>query len=309
MKPLPTYSGLGLETPDEVFEYLVTTFHDNLREWDYFVNWSKAFENTGQVSELVEKWDQLIGVPDFNESFRSLLTEHPELSTTIPSLIVRDGSGTARFSIVTENPNWREGLRNFDFSLPAMSEGDVELALEFVSKSGLRRIFEDGGVSRVRDFLLGAEAGVDSHGRKNRGGNAMTHIVTKVLEDHCNDGGFELAREVSPNAISNMWGVDLSSLNPNRRFDFAMMRDGRVFVVEVNAYGGGGSKLKATAAEYIGLQAEIQDSPVIFVWITEGAGWRSTRRPLRKAFDSIDHVLNLRLIEHGALDDVLAGDR
>jgi len=305
MKSLTTYRALGLENPDEVFDYLMSTFHDNLREWDYFVNWSKAFANTGKISDLVDKWDRLIGVHNFNESFRTLLAEYPELSTTIPSLLVRDGSGSTRFSIVTENPHWREGLRNFDFSQPAVSEGDVELALEFVSKSGLRQIFEDGGVSRVRDFLLGAEAGVDSNARKNRGGNAMTHIVTKVLEDHCNDGGFELAQEVSPEAIKNLWGVDLSSLNPNRRFDFAMMRDRNVFVVEVNAYGGGGSKLKATAAEYVGLQEEIRKCPATFVWITEGAGWRSTRRPLRTAFDAIDHVLNLRLIEEGTLSEVM----
>ena len=85
-----------------------------------------------------------------------------------------------------------------------------------------------------------------------------------------------------------------------------MMRDGKVFVVEVNALRRWcGSKLKATAAEYVGLQEEIRNCPATFVWITEGAGWRSTRRPLRKAFDAIDHVLNLRLIEQGALSELM----
>lgn len=304
MKSLPTYRGLGLTSADAVFEYLVTSFHDNLREWDYFVNWSKAFANTEALSEIVDKWDSLIGVENFNDSFRALLAAYPELSTTIPSLIVRDGSGTSKFSIVTESSNWQEGLRSFDFSSPAVTEADVERALEFVSKTGLRQIFEEGGVVRVRDFLLGAEAGVDSNARKNRGGDAMTRIVTKLLEDHCNDGEFELAREVSPAAIMDLWGINLSSLNPNRRFDFALKRDQRVFVIEVNAYGAGGSKLKATAAEYVGLQEEIRGCPATFVWITEGAGWRYTRRPLRKAFDAIDYLLNLRLIEQGALSDI-----
>jgi type II restriction enzyme len=305
MKQLPVYAGLGLENPTDIFNFLTGTFRDNLREWGYFVNWTKAFANTGKISDLVDKWDVLIGVQDFNESFRSLLAEYPQLSTTIPSLVVRDGSGTKRFSIITENIDWREGLREFDFSLPAFSEGDVERALEFVSKSGLRRIFEEGGVTRVRDFLLGAEAGVDSNARKNRGGSAMAHIVAKVLEDHCAEREFELAQEISPAGIESLWGVDLSSLNPGRRFDFAMMREGKVFVLEVNAYGGGGSKLKATAAEYIGLQQEVRRSPATFVWITEGAGWKTTRIPLRKAFDEIDYVLNLRLIEEGALSELL----
>lgn len=307
MRELPIYSGLGLTTDDQVFQYLMSTFHDNLREWDYFVNWSKAFTNTEKVTNLVDKWDGLIGVSDFNGAFRDLLKKHPELSTTIPLLVVRDGSGTTKFSIVTDHPDWREGLRNFDFSLPALSDTDIEIALEFVSKSGLRRIFEQGGVTRVRDFLLGAEAGLDSNGRKNRGGNAMTHVVSKVLEDHCDDGGLELAQEVSPARIKELWSVDLSSLNPNRRFDFAMMKNGKVFVVEVNAYGGGGSKLKATAAEYTGLQGEVRGSAATFLWITEGAGWKSARIPLRKAFDEIDYILNLRLIEGGALTEVLEG--
>jgi len=305
MKPLATYAGLGLRSQDEIFDFLMETFHQNLREWDYFVNWPKAFANARKHSALIEKWDALIGAEDFNNSFRSLLDKHPELSTTIPLLVVRDGSGTTKFSIVTENANWREGLRDFDFSLPAITESDIELALEFVTKSGLKRIFKEGGVSRVSDFLLGAEAGLDSNARKNRGGSAMIHIVNKILVEHCAQEDFELAVEITPEGIQNLCGVDLSSLNPDRRFDFAMMRDSQVFVMEVNAYGGGGSKLKATAAEYIGLQGEITNSPATFIWITEGAGWRTTRVPLRKAFDAIDHLFNLRMIEEGALGELM----
>jgi len=145
----------------------------------------------------------------------------------------------------------------------------------------------------------------DRKGRKLCGGNAMTRIVTKVLEDLCSDSNFQLAVEISPKEITSAWSVDLSALNANRRFDFAINAAGNVFVFEVNAYGGGGSKLKATASEYTGLQEEIRKSAATFIWITEGAGWRSSHIPLKKAFESMDHVLNLRLIEQGALGEIV----
>jgi type II restriction enzyme len=307
MKEISTYRSLGLENSDEVFNYLMETFHDNLREWDYFVNWDKAFSNASKARELVHQWDALIGVENFNEAFRALLRQNPELSTTIPLLVVRDGSNTKKFSIVTENPDWRAGLRHFDFSRPALSDEDIEIALEFVAKTGLKRIFEPLGVSNFSDYLLGAEAGLDSHGRKGRGGSAMTRIVTRALESLCEDCGFQIAAEVYPKNIEALWSADLSGFDSNRRFDFAINANGRVFVFEVNAYGGGGSKLKATAGEYMGLQEEIRRTSATFIWITEGAGWKTAHIPLRKAFDSIDHVLNLRLIEQGALAEIVGG--
>lgn len=305
MKDLALYKTMGLKSEDEVFSFLMDTLHKNLREWDYFVNWDKAFSNTEDLDPLISRWDRLIGSTDFDHSFRALLAEYPELSTTIPRLIVRDGSGNSQFSIVTETPDWRAGLRNFDFSSPVVSAADIESALEFVTKSGLKRIFESGGVSSVRDFLLGAEAGVDSNGRKNRGGSAMTTIVNRILSEMCADNGWILDNEVSPRALGERWDIDMSSINSGRRFDFAINANGKPFVFEVNAYGSGGSKLKATAAEYIGLQEQLRGSPATFVWITEGAGWHTARTPLRRAFESLDHIINLRLIEEGALAEII----
>lgn len=307
MKKLRTYDSLGLADEDAVFTYLTSTFHDNLREWGYFVNWNKAFDNTAAHLPLIDKWDVLVGAADFDESFRALLSSNPELAETIPLLLVRDGSGTSQFSIVTETvtANWRLGIRHFDFSRPALTESDVELALEFVKKSGLIRIFQDGGVSSVRDYLLGAEAGLDSNGRKNRGGDAMSSVVSRILSEHTDEIGGEFASEMNSAAITAKWGIVIDNLNPGRRFDFVVNVRGKLLAIEVNAYGGGGSKLKATAGEYEGLQEEIRGTPLSFAWITEGAGWKTARRPLRKAFGAIDYLLNLRLIEDGALREIL----
>jgi len=304
MKRLALYDSLQLSTEDEVFDYLMSTFRDSLRSWDYFVNWDKVFRNTDQFREALKLWDNLLGSADFEGDFRRLIEAHPELVTTIPVLIVRDGAHSQQFSIVTDNPDWREGLKHFDFSEPATTDTQVAEALEFVQKTGLEKIFLAGGVSDLADFLLGVEAGLDSNGRKNRGGSAMEFLVEKILAEFTSQG-LEYLSQPSLKAIESAWGIELPGIKPGRRFDYAVNNGGRVFVIEVNAYGGGGSKLKATAGEFTGLQEEVRQSPATFVWITEGAGWHTARRPLRDAYSEIDHILNLRLIEQGALEEIL----
>jgi type II restriction enzyme len=74
--------------------------------------------------------------------------------------------------------------------------------------------------------------------------------------------------------------------------------------MEVNFYGGGGSKLKATAGEYIGL-GELLDIPnVEFVWITDGEGWLTTLLPMRAAYEKLDFVWNLKWLASGYLSDL-----
>lgn len=308
MKRLRVYEALDLHDEDAVFGYLMSTFHDNLRHWDYFVNWAKVFKNVDALDEQFDRWDVLIGSEDFDSDFRSLMASNPELGTTIPLLVVRDGSGTNQFSIVAETDvsDWRAGLRYFDFSTPTTTEAQIEMALEFVTRTGVKRLFESSLISRTRDYLLGTEAGLDSNGRKNRGGYAMSTIVGRILSDLSAQAGFEFGHEMNSAAIANTWGIKLNGIGEGRRFDFVVNAQGRLFAIEVNAYGGGGSKLKATAGEYVGLQKDLEGSPLTFIWITEGAGWRTSHRPLRKAFESIDYVLNLRLIQEGALEEIIA---
>jgi type II restriction enzyme len=77
-------------------------------------------------------------------------------------------------------------------------------------------------------------------------------------------------------------------------------------VLETNYYGGGGSKLKATAGEYRSLFDFAASHGYQFVWVTDGPGWKSARLPLSEAFRELDHILNLKMVLDGALDEVLS---
>ena len=34
-----------------------------------------------------------------------------------------------------------------------------------------------------------------------------------------------------------------------------------------------------------------------FIWVTDGAGWKSTLKPLREYFDKTDYLLNLEMLK------------
>ena len=71
------------------------------------------------------------------------------------------------------------------------------------------------------------------------------------------------------------------------------------------SFGGlGGSKLKATAGEYKDLFELLNIPNVKFLWITDGGGWTTAKRPLKSAYERIDYVWNLNWLSRGYLEDL-----
>ena len=300
MRWLNSYQGLGLETEDQVFDHLLGSLSDAIRTWDYFVNWDKVYKNVAELEVQLNIWNYLIGKENFDEEFRSLVRRYPEIVKAIPSMVVRDGQNSQAYQVIQG-----EEINLFDFSSPANSDEEVEKALNFVKASGLARLFGDSGIKNFVDYLIGVEAGVDSNGRKNRSGSGMESILEGKIASICDRRGWKYMEQASPEAIKQSWGVDFKTGLSSRRFDFAVLADGQVSVIEVNIYNGGGSKLKATAGEFTTLHQSLEPTPVKLIWVTDGKGWRTTARPLRDAFDKVDFVLNLSLIDAGCLEEAV----
>ena len=67
-----------------------------------------------------------------------------------------------------------------------------------------------------------------------------------------------------------------------------------------------GSKLKSTAIEYIHMNSHWNKQGIEFLWITDGAGWRSTLKPLREYFEKADYLLILEMLKNGIRDKILS---
>jgi hypothetical protein len=300
MKWLDFYIANNLDGEDKVFEYLIDTFRPSVADWHYFVDWDKVFSNTREIEVTLNTFNYLLGKENFESEFKYLAASNPEILKAIPILIVRDGAKSQKYSVTTvQGSELTE--EKFDFSANSPSTQDIEAALEFIKNSGLIRIFQKDGVKNLVDYVFGVEAGLGSNGRKNRGGKAMENVSEALLKGL----GCDYISQASPQAIEDKFGVKLRA-SEGRIFDFAVMAANGLNIIEVNCYSSGGSKLDKTASDYRELQNDLEGQAT-FIWFTDGAGWKKTRNPLRKTFDHNEYILNIQMVQNGALTEILGG--
>jgi len=154
--------------------------------------------------------------------------------------------------------------------------------------SGFGEIIKDRKLKNLVDYATGVEVGLDSNGRKNRGGKLMEKIVEEFVKEAIKDTKFEYMTQATAKKIKEKWDIDVIVDKSSRIIDFAINKNGKLFFIECNFYGGGGSKLKSTITEYIEMNRYLNKQNIEFIWITDGAGWQSTLKPLRKYFDKED---------------------
>jgi len=304
LKLLKSFSNDGIADSDSAFDDLIATLRSSLTTWDYFVNWEKVSANAESLKSQLTTLNSLIGSKDFDSAFDSLLLSHPSIVSAIPSLLVRDGSSKLKFSIVQDPDDLSAADLEFDFTQPANTPQLRQAALDFMKSSGIIHLFGTSGVTDLNDFIRGVEAGLDSNGRKNRSGKSMERVVDGYLKTFTASNGLEYVEQATPTDIKKAWGFDVPSNESIRSFDFAITNKKSLVLMEVNFYGGGGSKLKATAGEYKGLHDFLVAAGHKFVWVTDGAGWRPTHKPLREAFDHLDYLWNLEWLSRDYLGEL-----
>ena len=163
---------LGCNNSDEVFSYLISTLKDTITKWDYFVNWSKAQAGVRKFEINLNLLNYLVGKENIEEEAVALLKEHPQLIPTIPVLLAcRDN----RFQLLKEYQNG--SFIYDDYNLNSSTTITPEKAAEFMAKSGFLEQLKSKRIKSLVDYVFGVEVGLDSNGRKNRGGTAMEDIV------------------------------------------------------------------------------------------------------------------------------------
>lgn len=277
------------------FNHLVSTFKSSIKTWDYFVNWNKVFSNSAELEIALNKLNYLLGKDDLRGEFYKLYESNSDIVKALPVLLaVRE----SKLEIYDKESKESEF---YDFT---GKDKDADKYFEFLDKSGLARLFQRDGIKNLVDYVMGVEVGLDSNGRKNRGGTLMEEIVGIFLEDFCQQNGLEYLPQARPSKIKAKWGFDIKVDKSERSFDFAVYnpRNSKIKLFETNFYNGGGSKLKAVCGEFRSLHDELKVQNIDFVWITDGLGWHTTKRPLEETYNHNDYVFNLNMLEAGALN-------
>lgn len=310
MKSLSFYNNLNLITSNEVFDYLISTLKPTNTTFDYFVDWKKVFKNIDEIKIGLNTLNALIGADNFEEMFIKLIKKDPELIKLIPIILVRDGHSNGIIKILNYD-NFKFNYKIFDFKKKILTNEDIKLYLEFIEKTGLKEIIQKEKIKNFVDYVIGVEAGLNSNARKNRGGTIMENMVENLIKDFCLNNGFKYIVQADSKKIFNNFGVevpvyvDKKGIKKERKYDFAVKTKTKLYLIECNFYSGGGSKLKATAEEYETLGQKLKNDNFNFIWITDGAGWLTTKIPLQKAFENIDFLINLQMIENGILNEII----
>lgn len=279
------------------FNDLITTFKSSIKTWDYFVNWKKVFANASELEITLNKLNYLLGKENLKEEFMKLYSTNPDVVKALPVLLAVRENKLEVFDKVTKNSEF------FEFS---SAEKNPEKYYEFIEKSGLARLFQKDGIKNLVDYVMGIEVGLDSNGRKNRGGSHMEEIVESFIRELCNKNGFEYLAQARATTIKNKWKVDVKVDKSERSFDFAVYnpKNKKIKLFEVNFYNGGGSKLKAVCGEFKSLYTELKAQNIDFIWITDGLGWFTTKRPLEETYNHNEFVFNLTMLENNVLDEL-----
>ena len=105
--------------------------------------------------------------------------------------------------------------------------------------------------------------------------------------------------------IKDVWDMDIAVDKSSRIIDFVIKKDAQLFFIECNFYGGGGSKLKSTATEYIEMSRFWEAQEVTFIWVTDGKGWLTTKNPLQDYFERNNILLNIEMLKDDYLGKIL----
>mgnify|MGYP006411345237 FL=1 len=301
MKQLNFYYKHQLNTPNEVFDYLVNTILLNNRTWEYFINWDKVFKNVSQYKIELNILNSLCGSKDFDNELIYILQNYPEVIKVLPTLMgIRDKKINVLDSSVLPDFQFKE----FDFGNSDLFSNDIDNYVLFFVNSGLKKLIIDGGLTNIKDYTYGVEVGLDTNGRKNRGGTIMEDLVNDLFQKVYRLDESTYIIQGSPSRVKDLWGVDLPVDKSSRRPDFLVYRNNKVYWIETNFYNGGGSKLKSTCGEYKSLYDFCSNNGVEFIWITDGEGWKTTLKPLEETFLHNDYIFNLSMVKDGILNDL-----
>ncbi|AKG23604.1 type II restriction endonuclease [Calothrix sp. 336/3] len=296
-------SYLNCSNDSEVFEYFQTTLTDSITVWNYFVDWQKVLKKFADMEIHLNTLNYLIGKDNIEEEFAKLLEISPQIVSVIPILIA---CRTATFQILTDYESGKFSYKSFNFQRQtSLSPSEIEDILEFTRKTGLLELFAKKTIKSIPDYVLGIEVGLDTNARKNRGGNTMEVILETLIRDICEQNNLLYISQATSEKIKTAWNIDVEVDKSSRRFDFAVRNQENLYLIEANFYGGGGSKLKATAGEYKTLFDFLSKQGHKFIWVTDGLGWKTALRPLEETFRYIDYTLNLNMVIRGLLQELI----
>ena len=280
------------------FTEWLSEFRSSIANYNYYIDFEKVYSNINKIKIELNILNSLVGSKDIENDFEVIVTKYPETLKCIPLLLA------VRSNEIYAIDSDGEFIYNFK-----KQNYSIDQYKTFMRKTGLFDLLQNHIINNLVDYATGIETGLDSNGRKNRGGHLMEDLVEKYIQKAGfikNDTYF---KEMYIHEITDKWGIDLSAISNSgkaeKRFDFVIKTKNMIYGIETNFYASSGSKLNETARSYKQISQEVDSiDGFTFIWFTDGSGWKSARHNLEETFDVMDTIYNITDLENGILTEL-----
>lgn len=257
------------------FELFMSQLKETNATLGFYCDFKKINSNVEAIAIKLNQLNYLIGQEDLDGAIRRLWLENPKVYSVLDILIA-----------VRTSDNKKAILEDGRVELISRLFEDVDGVIAYIHGTGLDKVLQRKQIKNLVDYVFGVETGLDTNARKNRSGHLMENQVASLFDK----SGIAYRQEVYSTEYP-----ELSVLGEDKkRFDFVIETTKCNYLIEVNFYSGGGSKLNEVARAYSELSPKINAvGGFEFVWITDGIGWKSARNKLEEAYYTIPYIFNL----------------
>lgn len=263
----------------EQFNLFMSQLRETNATLDFYCDFPKIARNVADIEISLNTLNYLIGKENLREAVEALWNRDPRVFEVMDILIATRKKDDKKY---IDNDGSMHSVHSL-FS----SVGGV---MKFIEGTGLDKVFKNKEVKDLVDYVFGVETGLDTNARKNRSGEITETLVARILANAKIPFREQVSSKEFP-AIAAVLGAD------QKVFDFAISANSKIYLIEVNFYSGGGSKLNEVARSYTDVAPKVNGVPGFeFVWITDGIGWNSARNKLEEAFAAIPSIYNLTTI-------------
>lgn len=280
------------------FNSWLSQFRESIADYKYYIDFNVVYQHISDYEDGLNLLNGLRGKSghEFDAKFLKLIDEYGnKVLRCIPILLAK-----REYDIFCTDSSHQIKYNFFEI------EQKPEEYLYFIKETGLYELLSDKLTGNLIDYVYGVEVGLNSNGRKNRGG----HLMEDLVESYIQKAGFikneTYFKEMYLSDLESITGLNLSALsnsgNTDKRFDYIIFGKDFVYACECNFYASGGSKLNETARSYKTLAIESKGiSGFKFVWFTDGLGWISARNNLKETFDVLEDIYCIKDLEDNIL--------
>lgn len=257
------------------FDLFMSQLAETNATLDFYTNFSKVREKVGTVAIKLNTLNYLIGKEDLPKAVKELWDNDKRVFSVLDILIATRQDQKKKYLDNT-------GKAHEIHELTKPYDG----VIQFLYETGIADVLIKKDVKNLVDYVFGVEVGLDTNARKNRSGDITELLLHRILTANGIEHRMEVYSHEFPKLQESL-GTD------DKRFDFMIETKRCKYMIELNFYSGGGTKLNEVARSFSGIAPKINSVEGFeFVWITDGQGWNSAKNKLEEAFNEIDRMYN-----------------